>query len=220
MEILEKGGRTSSLTGSTVSGGAEDLRQNRLTLVIGGFARDTRRQEVIKRVNQALRDLRVDQLTDREPFATRPRTSFVLLKFEERRTETYDQARSRMHEVLSAIVKGRVKLEGQERPMWSGVAKSRAEREKAQHCGRIRAVVRYFDSGRLDQVDSDYAKGTSWLGQFMVGSASEPQPEQKGDVFFVYEDRTDKPWINLTALSGELQSDLTEVQDFLRAPKH
>ena len=143
--------------------------RNKNTLVIGGFPRDTRRKAIVDAVDKALRKLDLMQLTDLEPFTTRPRSSFALLRFERRKDEAEDQLRTRLHSVLNGIVRGKIMVPHQDRPLWAGLSKTKPERERAQHCGAVREAIRYFNSGALDLADFDYNTGTSIMGWRLAG---------------------------------------------------
>ena len=213
VQNLESGStRASSAAGSSDL----DPSRNRNALVLGGFPRDSRRKTILDVVNGALQRLELQKLIDTDPFTTRPRSSFALLRFEKREGETNEGVKDRMHQVLNGIIRGRVKIAHQDKPMWAGFSKTKQEREKAQHCGTIREVIRYFNPDALEVADFDYNTGTTWIGESMVGSAVDKIPPDEDAARMFYSNLPHKGWINVHALSKELQADADELQEHLK----
>ena len=129
MEKMEQGmaDLEAGSTAAPSSDGTADGR-NRNTLVIGGFPRDTRRQGILKKIQETIRKLDLLAHVDGEAFTTRPRTSFALLKFDKRGGESEDKVRQRVYCVMNAILRARVAIDGQDKPMWAGLSKSRPGR--------------------------------------------------------------------------------------------
>ena len=199
---------------SSSGSGDKDFR-NRNTLVIGGFPRDSRRSLILQQIEKVLDGCDLRQHVDSSPFTTRPRSSFALLKFVMRDREGMDQTRSRMYLVMNEIIRSRTHIPGQDRPMWAGVSKTKQEREKAQYCGIVRDVVRYFNVDLLEKTDNDYGTGTSWVGESLVSSATDAAPAGREHVFF-FDSKPHKGWVDFGALSSELQADRDEILDYLK----
>ena len=101
--------------GSTVAPSSSDhggvsAARRKLTLIIGGFERDTKKAMILGAVNRLIEKLGVKDQLDEDPFVTGPRRSTALLPFRVRTGETYSDARSRMHGVLGTIVQARERL--------------------------------------------------------------------------------------------------------------
>ena len=211
---LESG---STAAPSSDSGGmGMNERRNRLAFIVGDFQRDTRRDVVVNTINAALKNLDVVRDTDREPFTTGPRRSFAL-PAEVRREESNDHAREKLYRVMNSILRAKIVMKGQEKPMWAGPSRSKFERERASHCGVIRQTTRHFNPESLSEAEFDYNAGTTWMGNSMVGSVLEKMSEEmtKHNIF-TFSSKTNQPWVNVTLLAREMQSDVDEVQDFLR----
>ena len=213
---LETGAGSTAAPSST----EDESRRNRQTLVFGGFARDTRRNEIVEKVGAALKLAKVANKVDGSPFTTRPRSSFALLRFELRDGEHPDKLKSRLHEVMDAVIRQKVPIAGRDRPMWVGLSKTKHERIKAQHCGAVRAAIRYFDEFSFRHTDCHYQTGTTWVGQSRVACATDPAPNHDGARIHFPPDKGHQGWIDVTALSGELQCDPDELEKFLVEGTH
>ena len=96
---LEEGGSTAAPSHS----GSVPVSQRRLTLVIGGFPRDSKRALIHDKVDNVLSSLE---------FTTGPRRTCALLPFKQRQGESFNDAKQRLHFVLGAIVKAKFLLQG------------------------------------------------------------------------------------------------------------
>ena len=215
VERLEKQ-PTGLSSSSTTSGGSEEARRNRLTLVVGGFGKDTRRAEILAKIEEMLNGLGLKDMTDTEAFTTSPRASLALLRFEQRRSESYEAAKKRMHTVMARVAKSKTRIAGQERPLWCGVSKTKPERDRAQHCGLVRSIVRHFKPELVSEMDNDYGKGTSWVGTSRVGCAVDKRDDTEGHSFWVVDSKPNQPWVDLSLLSKEMGVKVEVVERFLK----
>ena len=208
MDKLEDGGST------TASSDTPDS-QRKLTLVVGGFPRDSRKQVVLDKVQEMITALRLDSQIDRAPFCTGPRTSFCLLPFVKRAGETHADARDRMHKTMGALIRSQTVVEGAKKPLWIGPSKTREERAVAAHCTFVRKIVAYFSPDRVADIDCDYGKGTTWLGRSKLGCIRS-SPEGDNHKLFRFVGKPNEPWVDLSALASELQSDVDEVESYVQ----
>ena len=216
--LQERVQKLENLDGSSASAStATSDERHRTTLVLGGFKRDTKRLDIVNFVQKAIRDLRLQDDVDKECFTTGPRRSFCLLPFILRTGERNDQLRDRMRKVMLAFQTRRFAIPDHDKTLWCVLSKPKAAREKAGHCGAVRAAIYYFSKDKIDEVDSDYGTGTCWLGQSMIASATSKPPDPSHRLHVV-EVKECKPWVDLTALSAELQADVTELQEFFTKP--
>ena len=209
---LEKGDSAST----TATGATEDERRQ-TTLVFGGFRRDTKRTLIVTAVQQGIKDLQLEADVDRDCFATGPRRSFCLLPFFLRKNEHMGQLKERMRKVMMAFQQKRIPIEGHDRTIWCTFSKPRDARERSGHCRTIRAAVYAFNRDKIEEVDSDYTTGTTWIGQSMLGSAVTKPPHPDHRVHTI-DGKTCRPWVDLTALSEETQADMTELEEFFQKP--
>ena len=220
-QLLELAGKVKDLeTGSTAppssSASSGDHRRDKLTVIIGGFARDSRRPEILKLLSEVISKMDVHRDLDRQPFTTRPRTSFAMLRFEQRDHESFEKVKNRMHGFMDKFLKTKTYAKGMSKPLWAGISKTKEERERAQLCGIIRGLVGAFDQSLLDATDFDYNSGTVWIGASKVSSAMDTEPEGRGHDLFRFTTKCHRDWVDVAAVSSELQADKTEVLDFLQ----
>ena len=218
--LKELQGRVRALEEGSTSAGSESgdrsgLEQRRkLTLVIGGFERDTKRHFILERVKGMLSRLDVKSDLDEEPFVTGPRRSSALLPFRLRPGESLADAKGRMHRVLGAIIRAKEPIPGRDKPMWSGVSKSPAEREVAGHCTWMRGVCRLLQPSMVDELEHDYNTGTTWAGQSKVACYSSPPPQIDSYKLHLWakSHAQGKAWVDLSALSKEMKTTLDDVE--------
>ena len=215
-KLIELAARVTKVEeGSTVAssegGLAGDQGRRKLTLVVGGFPKDSRRDVIIKRVNEVLQQQGLMPDTDESPFCTGPRRTVALLPFRVRANETTSDAKNRMHRVLAGVVNARANIVGASRPMWCGVSKTPAKRLRSSHCGFLRKIVAAVDDDFLQHAEHDYGKGSTWLGQTLVGCATDPPPNiDKYKLFKV----PGKPghWLNVSGLAAEMKVQFSEIE--------
>ena len=204
---VEEGSTTASSGGDAVP----DSRR-KLTLVIGGFERDSRKAFILETVRKALTDLGVRRQLDEEPFVTGPRRSTALLPFKIRAGEDMAAAKGRMHGVLNEIIRAKIKVPGRESNLWAGVSKSPGEREISSHCSWVRGVIRTLDVA-LEDLEHDYAAGTTWLGSSMLASSTAKAPQVDSyKIHYIPKKDGSHAWFNISACAKELGSSFEKVE--------
>ena len=204
-----------STAASSEAGVHSDAARRKLTLVIGGFAADTRRATILDKVNTLLADLKLKEQTDENPFCTGPRRTCALLPFKIRPGEGMSEAKDRMHRVLSAIVASKTTVSGMSRPLWCGVSKTPAERLRSSHCGLLRRVIAALDGQLLPHAEHDHIRGSTWLGSTLVGCTSTKAPPiDSYKIFHVPEKKGH--WVNISGLAAELKVQFFQVEDELK----
>ena len=207
---IEEGSTTAN---SEVMSTTEAARR-KLALVIGGFPKDTKRAVILHRVSGLLQELKLNTLVDESPFCTGPRRTCALLPFRVRPDEALQDARDRLHRVLSAIVASKTKVHGMERPLWAGISKTPAERLRSGHCTFLRRVLGILDSESVPQAEHDYQKGTTWLGDSMLSCTQTTPP--RVDAYKIYQvPGKAGHWVNISAVAHELKLKFAEVESAL-----
>ena len=77
----------------------------RMTLVFGGWPRESRRQSILQDLRRALKETQTETFLDDDPFTTGPRRSIALANFYPRTGEENSLLKRRMHNVISAFNK-------------------------------------------------------------------------------------------------------------------
>ncbi|CAE7949162.1 unnamed protein product [Symbiodinium sp. KB8] len=162
-------------SGGRVLPGVDEGRR-RSTLVIGGWPRDSRRQTILKELNEAIRTLNLGGDIDQEAFCTGPRRSLALLPMTARPGEPDADKRARMFKVVSAFASNQV-VSGAGTKLWCSFSKTPEERAVAAHASLIKRVVAEFDADiAQNSLDFEYKTGTAWGPDGMLCSAHLPVP--------------------------------------------
>ncbi|CAE7494044.1 ANKRD50, partial [Symbiodinium microadriaticum] len=143
------------------SGGSPN-NDRRMTLLFGGWERDTRRSVILQQLDEALEQLGMKDSLDTVPFCTGPRRSTAMCVFKVRSGETEHCARKRMHSVIMA--ENRVPIPPAGRRMFATYSKSKSERAIAGHASWIKRTMARFGQGYVDQMDIEFNSGSVWIG--------------------------------------------------------
>ena len=203
---------------STAASSAERHRDDRLVMIVGGWPRDTRRHLILEKLQGIIQDLSITDMLDRDPFVTGPRRSFAMIPFAPRRGESREDCKNRMHRVIGIVMKARIRVPAQDRPLWAAMSKSPEERLRSAHCSLVRSVVRFFKPTKLDDLDVEYNRGVCWMGEHTISGATSVCQDPDAKVWTDMS-RDFKPWINITALSNALQADPEEILSYLQKQK-
>ena len=203
-----------ALRGDRPRGGPEVDR--RLTLLFGGWERDTRKPVILQQLSEALDQLDLKGHLDGEPFCTGPRRSTALAVFRVRDNETEHLTRKRMHEVIVGLASSRVSIPPTGKRMFATYSKSKAERAISNHAGWIKRAMLRLGQGVADLLDVEYNTGTCWMGQSLVASATRPTVpgcDEKG--LLREEVEGHKVWVDILALARESKSSQREIEQAL-----
>ena len=193
--------------------GAEGDR--RLTLVYGGWPRDSRRAEILKQLQRALERLDVWQDVDSEPFCTGPRRATALSVFRMRPGENTYDVRQRMHGIIRALADNDITLPGG-RKLFATFSKTKAERDIAAHAAWIKRTIHGIAPQAVSKLDIEYATGGVWAGNSFVASAKQPPPPGIGAEDLKWDEtRGGKHWVHVAGLARELGMSEAVIRDGL-----
>ena len=197
--------------------GRDELsEEDKRTLVLGGWAQDTKRQTIQEEAGVFIRREDVKDLLDvSELTVYGPRRSFGLLRFQVRTGESPGDVRNRMWQVIQALRATPHKLQSAAvggKPMWAQFTKTREARRRSAHGSMLRRVcltvvkdaAQNQESHNVMAVeegayDVDWNSGTVWLGEWKLGSAVHRQPANNEDVRLL-----GTGWVDLGATSRAL----------------
>ncbi|CAE7394886.1 NLRC3 [Symbiodinium necroappetens] len=178
--------------------------ERRLTLIYGGWPRDSRRQDILKQLQRALEKLQVWNLLDSEPFTTGPRRSTALSTFTPRAGEGTYETRRRMHDIIRAVSDNSVLLPGGKK-LFATYAKSKPERDIASHAAWVKRAVAAIAPSEVQRLDMEYSTGGVWIGPSFVGSAKQPLPPGVAAADVLWDEtKGGKHWIHVDGLAREL----------------
>ncbi|CAE7810020.1 unnamed protein product [Symbiodinium sp. CCMP2592] len=178
--------------------GREELsEEDRRTMIVGGWAQDTKKGTIIEEAKAFLSRDDVKNLIDQQDLLVwGPRRSFGALKFKPRGDETESSLRDRMWGVIKALRSNPVTLQssaadngGVAKNMWVQFVKTKEARKRSQHCSLLRRlclevardVQKSGESCRPEATEEakyecDWAAGTIWFQDWKIGSASHRAP--------------------------------------------
>ena len=206
--------KNGSLAGGRVpgSGVADDRRRS--TLVIGGWPRDSRRQDILRELKEAVQKLGLSDLVDQEAFCTGPRRSIALMPILNRESESEADKRARMFKFVSAFASNDL-YSGAGTKLWCSFSKTPEERAVAAHAALVKRVVVSFDPVLAqEQLDFEYKTGTAWGPDGMLCSANLPVPpkhDHKG--IDVSGEPPFKRWIDVGLLARLVGKSVKQVRE-------
>ena len=86
-------------------------------------------------------------------------------------SETDDDRKSRMHQMVLAVSQGQVVTSAGKR-LWCSYSRTKQQRDVSSHCGWIKRALGNLDAEWAREVDLEYSTGSAWLGNSLVGSAT------------------------------------------------
>ena len=197
-----------------------DDERRKSTLVVGGWPRESRRQDILDELREGLKQLGLARDHDQAPFCTGPRRSIALLPMPLRPNETESDRRNRMFKFVTAFAETEVLTKAGTR-LWCNFSKSPEERAIAAHAALIKRVVASFDAeAARDQLDFEYKTGTVWGPHGMLCSVRLPVPPQhdhKG--ISVDSESAHKQWIDLGLLAKLVGKTKKQVEEAVAASR-
>ncbi|CAE7902753.1 pol [Symbiodinium microadriaticum] len=202
---LNKALESGPVGGDSKSG--DDAHRRQRTLIYGGWARDTRRGELLEELKKATESLGVAKYMDEAPFTTGVRRSIALSSFRERPGESYTDMRARMQFIIRAFYESEV-IGKQGKKLWCSWSKSKQERVHSSHASLFKRIVGDIDRVKLLELDVEWAQGSVWTHSNMVASSAVPPPPGVDTAGFVIRDHLDhKPWVNVRQAAVDLRID-------------
>ena len=211
LQALETGG-------STRAGGSSEASRDepRLGLIVGGWNRMTKKDDALGQMEALMTKLDCRAQLDGEWFTTGLRRGYVLCNGEARLGERPEAARARLQKVAAAIQAAKQVPYGEDPAtpyLWAGMQKSRGDRDRSAHLGKIRKLLHQKAPSSLDQVDWEYRTGTAYYQTRVIASVSLPVPA----------DRVTTPgklpgsWVDVGSLSQLIEEGVQDTKTLLRA---
>ena len=194
--------------------GEELSEEDKRTLVIGGWAQDSKRQVILDESAGFLGRAAVKDLIDQTSLTVwGPRRSFGVLEFVLRDGESPQGMRDRMWGVIQSARNDPFQLDstanlGTPKKLWCSFTKTREARRRSAHGSMLRrvclgAVEDAAASGEAHNLlaraetayEVDWGSGTVWVGEWKLGSATHRMP--KGDGV----KQMSSGWLDLNAIS-------------------
>ncbi|CAE7208035.1 unnamed protein product [Symbiodinium sp. CCMP2592] len=212
------GGVTDGAEPASSSGRSGDVlsEEEKRTLVVGGWARDTKRSIIEQESAAFLATEGMKKLLDVDSLAIYgPRRSVGMLKFHLRDGEGPQELRTRMWEVIKLFSATKVELPstkefGAPKTMWASFVKTKNARLRSTLVSQVRRVAcdlamgtKNAEGGILNLLntqfsayDCDWNMGTVWCGQHKLASATHKAPRDSETVLL------SGGWVDLRALAA------------------
>ena len=183
------------------SGGGVDRR---MTLIFGGWERDSRRTVILQQLDEALSQLGLRDHLDHAPFCTGPRRSTALCTFETRNGESDHATRKRMHAVVLGLANAKVPIPPTGRKLFATYSKTKGERAVAGHASWVKRTMTSFGQDFSEGLDIEYNSGTCWMGASLISSATRPIPPGCDNSGIIADEVEGyKMWIDTRAIAKE-----------------
>ena len=159
----------------------------RMTLVFGGWPRESRRQDILHDLQRALKEAGAETYFDDDPFTTGARRSITLANFWPRAGEESTLVKRRMHNIISAFNRTAPKTSAGAR-IWTSFSRTPAERRRGAHATWIKKILKALNVDEAHAaVDVEHLTGSSWLGGTKVSGTSLCRRRKGRDIGFMWE---------------------------------
>ena len=191
--------------------------EDKRTLVIGGWLRDTKKQVIEEEFAKAIDNEEVKKFLDTTTLAIYgPRRSVGMLKFEARPGESNAEMKERMWGVIKFFASLKLVLPStagtgaEPKTLWASFVKTRAARARSTLVSLVRRVAISLAADTKDEkggvkcllntaftaYDCDWSLGTIWCGPHKIASATHKVPRDCEHVLMP------GGWVNLNVLAA------------------
>ena len=126
-----------AVQGQGHGGSAEAETRRRYTLVFGGWEKDTRKDKVLRELQEAISGLGLNRLVSEPAFTTGPRKAVAMMNFPLLASETDEGRRARMHEMVTSIAQAHAVTSAGKR-LWCSYSRTKLQRDVSSHCGWLK----------------------------------------------------------------------------------
>ena len=159
--------------GTSTIGSTEVSEGRRQAVVLGGWPRDTPRNDILSDVKGVVAELDIQELLG-DYFVPGQRNSICICPFDGHGSY---ESRGKMLAIIGKIQAARFQTEhlADGKHVWATLSKPKAERERSSHTSKMRRLL-YALGWDAKQSDPEYATGTLWAKDKLLGSATRPRP--------------------------------------------
>ena len=200
-------------------GSAEAETRRRYTLVFGGWEKDTRKDKVLRELQEAISGLGLNRLVSEPAFTTGPRKAVAMMNFPLLASETDEGRRARMHEMVTSIAQAHAVTSAGTR-LWCSYSRTKLQRDVSSHCGWLKRAVSSLGSDWVKELDVEYATGSVWLGNSLIASATRDCDPSTPEAKVLWNTRgVSKAWVDLQKLSMETGLSVDDIRMALNDTK-
>ena len=186
-----------------------------LSVMVGGWPSDTRRDDLLGYGKSALQRLDALKYLDAELFTTGLRRGYLLSNLKIRTEENQESARQRMMEFVKTVNEAQYKAEGMQPSgkLWASKSRGKAEREKGAHAGKIRKIFHQAAPQLVPSLECEYSSGTVFYQALTVGSAAMMRPDRGK----IAAGRGPGFWVDLAGIAKATSKSVDEVEQLWKA---
>ena len=164
--------------GSTTAGSNFGDESKQPAIVFGGWPTATRKNTMLEELDKVLVSLKIRGCLDAPPFAPGVRKGVCLAHISARDAEGPQDVRDRMLKVVTTLSEAAVSTSSMDlgKSLWGAISRPRAERQRAAHAGKLRKLLHVLGKGLIGRAETEYATGSLWLDDFLLGSSVKPRP--------------------------------------------
>ena len=187
---------------------------SRMTLVFGGWGKETRRHVIVADLQKAMEATGVQGLFDDMPFTTGPRRSVALANFRPRSEEDMSLMKRRMIDIITRFHKDEPKTCSGNR-IWATFSKPLRERLRGSHCSWIKRVLGHLNIDlQHAALDLEHSTASVWLGSTKIGGIGSVEGKTG---LYIDERNTEHPWIHVQGIAAELGVSAREVEEAIQS---
>ena len=177
-------------------GGTDASDGRRQAVILGGWPRDTPRLDILSDVKALAADLDIQACLG-DYFVPGQRNSICICPFE---GQGGHEQRGKMLAIVGKVQAARLQTEhlADGKHVWATLSKPKAERERSSHASKMRRLL-YALGWDAKRSDPEYATGTLWAGEKLLGSTTRSRPQHKA----CEDGRAANSWIDVEAF-GEV----------------
>ena len=174
--------------------------------MLGGWAKDTRREVIVKEAAQLVEVLGLQSRLEEPFWSPGVRSSVALTSFRLQPGEKADQLRARMvHIVMNISGAKRTVPSTPSKMHWSTISKPREERLRSAHASKVRRLLHVLGIG-VAEADTEYASGTVWWKDSCIASVTRRMPSGAAH------GKVPGSWVALGVLANVLSKEVAEVE--------
>ena len=156
-------------------GGGGEARKN--VIVFGGWGADTHRDCLLPELRELLSKINAEDAFE-DIFTTGPRRGNALGIVATKPEESDQSLKKRMITIVQAIRSAQMSSKSMEsgKNLWAALSKTRPERLRSSHAGKLKRLILEIDESEKANVDVEWNAGSVWLRGNLIGSAVRPKP--------------------------------------------
>ena len=205
LQALEAGG-----AGATTGGGGSGNETRKNLMIFGGWGPDTHRDTLLAELRELLGKINALQHFE-DIFTTGPRRGNALGLVTQGQGETEGDLKRKMIKIAQAVREANLHSENMQsdKNLWASLSKSRVERLRSSHAGKLKRMLMEIDPTLRDHMDVEWNAGSLWLRGVLLGSATRSKPVGAT----IAEGKVPQAWVDLTTAGRVIGCSESDLRD-------